>query len=1234
MKKIRFILAAFAATAILSAVETPTATPQSSPEFPKQPEIWINGGTPVKSDFNKETVADSFSGTILRKLDKMPETGEFAATYEFTAPKAGDYEFFAALITQIRAHGSPVEFRFDGGRWQQVPNNPSGNPAWCVSNAVSWNPLGMVNLKAGKHTLEFRITKRAQLGSWSFMCDGVAGFLNRPAPLAPAAEGETPVLKATPATQPELPKQGAIWINGGRPAKTNIGTKQLADSFSGTILYLLSKTPATGTFEAVYTFEVPKDAEYDFFGALITQGRAHGSPVEFKFDDEPFQTVRPNSAGRPAWGVSNAVTWDWLGSRKLTAGTHTLTLRVNRKAQLGNWSFMCDGIIGLEKGAWKEAAFTHFKGPELLTPGESVTVTYQQTGRAFPAELRLLFAGEPVISSGLMSGPGENSATLELPTMLPPGKYALALVPLDEPGRIIAGAAASVPRTSATAPARLAGVEAEGRGYRLKFEKGTAAPVLAMAFFNGKLYAASKLTDLTGQLPKTIADLAAGREIELQFRPLPAQPDNTIKQSLKLPGKALPLPKPVNYGAFLDRDKILHTWYMNHQNEYIFDGERYFPVGGMWCPDTLISRDSNPAGIAARMKKDLETIRSIKAGGLDDVYLNLSTSAPLWVRQAFVDMLEKEGIHYGYQLTAGGGDPIPSFFITRDRADAPGNYRGITRGVYASGRVTGRFPVEQKLAGLLVIDPARPQDGAKFAAFTDKVGRDLRHNIIDLETEQDFGKLREIAFPIELDSPENTEVILIPLLEAKMHHANLWNAKEFAALKKRLGWIDKIDWGKNLRFIVDPIKNETDMVNGTENLRQYTPEVNRAFAHYLKERYGSLKELHDAWGIAPTSFEEASRLIPLHTENSALWIDPESGKIYSGDPEQSFAWIDYQEMIRITYSALADEIAVYLKSLVNVPIVFKSVGVIGEKMSLSRRYLGYDGVGFECYLNQGIPGETGGGASRAEAEASSHTMWKVGTEVGHSAAVGNGGVKFFKDEAELRGMAENLARLGVSGFYFFGFDLKPGNLWNNHNYHDFPEGLAWAARIDREYAASGKSPVAATPRNYVFPGGYTWWWWTTRYQSFHGYEQNLIPQSARLAKAPLEWYSSTNTLPDDFDAVIINCPRPPFSRYFAGEIEKAIASGKPVSYVGGRSDLGAIPELDKFFTPETIRFKDGSAAQVLKPLPGCRVLAAEAGKPWALRSGNLTIVSRTPEKPPVSNADEFLRYLSEVSEAK
>lgn len=230
-------------------------------------------------------------------------------------------------------------------------------------------------------------------------------------------------------------------------------------------------------------------------------------------------------------------------------------------------------------------------------------------------------------------------------------------------------------------------------------------------------------------------------------------------------------------------------------------------------------------------------------------------------------------------------------------------------------------------------------------------------------------------------------------------------------------------------------------------------------------------------------------------------------------------------------------------------------------------------------------------------------------------------------------MAENLARLGVSGFFFFGFDLKPGNLWNNHNYHDFPEGLAWAARIDRDFAAPGKHPVAPTPRNYVYPGGFAWWWWTTRYKAFYGYEQNLMPLSARLAGTPLEWYSSTNSLPDKFDAVIINCPRPPFSRYFAGEIGRAIGSGQKVSYVGKRNDLGSIPELDKFFTDKIISFADGSSAQELKRLPGAKVLAEEKGRIWALRSGNLTIVSRTPDAEPKAGGDEFLHYLSEIAKS-
>jgi len=43
----------------------PEATPKTDPDFPKQADPWINGGTPVETNIGKNKVADSFSGTVL-----------------------------------------------------------------------------------------------------------------------------------------------------------------------------------------------------------------------------------------------------------------------------------------------------------------------------------------------------------------------------------------------------------------------------------------------------------------------------------------------------------------------------------------------------------------------------------------------------------------------------------------------------------------------------------------------------------------------------------------------------------------------------------------------------------------------------------------------------------------------------------------------------------------------------------------------------------------------------------------------------------------------------------------------------------------------------------------------------------------------------------------------------------------------------------------------------------------
>ncbi len=1035
---------------------------------------------------------------------------------------------------------------------------------------------------------------------------------------------------AVPALMPEFPTYPAIWINGGSPVRSSIGKEKVPDSFSGTILRKLSTKPETGTFSARYEFSVAQEDEYEFFAALTTQKQPYTSPVDFRFDLDSWREV-PASSKEIVWGISKAVSWHSLGRRKMTQGKHSLEFRISRRSSLGTWSFMCDGIAGFAIGQAGHIRDAVLRSPFI--PGKTLSIGFRYEGKPVPGVVKLTFAGESVLSSGILFRPGKNSFAFVLPAVLPRGDYKVEFFPLGSKN-----SRQSIPiaylQPVRSLPPRLLSVRLEEDRYSLRFSDGKAHPVLLLLFVQGKLYAALPVSSSEGTLPERFVELSRGRRTEIRFQPVPAVSGNWIVRNLDFAGSPVPLPKPVNYGVFNDCDGVAHFWYMNHAYEYIFDGRRYFPVGGMWCPGTLNSRDSESRGVAARLERDREIIRSIRKAGLDDVYLNLSSNAPVWVRQKFIDMLEEEGIHYGYQLAGGGGGVVPAFFITRDDPAAKGNYRALSRGVYSGGRVTAQFPLEQKLAGLLVIDPGNPEKGVEFIAFSDIVGRDLRSGIIDLEKAQDFGKLRRIVFPVGRKYPEGGQVILIPLLEAKVHHVDLWNPDVFREWKNRVSWIGAMRWGKHLRAFIDPIANETNMVNGTENLRQFTPSFNKAYEEYLRKRYVTLEKLKREWRADLKSFEEASRLIPLRLEDTLWLADPATGRVVRGELD-SFFWIDYQEALRESYADLADQAACYLKSLVNVPVVFKSVGVVGEKMSISRRYLGADGVGFETYLNQGIhPGEAAGGAARAEAEASSHTIWKVGTEIGHSAEVGNGGVKFFRSESELRTMAQKLLRLGVSGFYFFGFDLKPGNLWHNHNYHDFPDGLAWAARIERDFVLPAVPPIAATPANYVFPGGFSWWWWTTRYKALFGYEQNLIPLSARLGKESPAWFSSTNVLPEKFDAVLINCPRPPFSRYYAKEIGRAVSSGKPVYYVGFRTDPGAIPALDRFFTGDRIAFSDGSRAQVLRPVEGTRVLASEQGKVWALRAGNLIIVSRIPDGLPRNNADSFLRYLTEIIAAE
>ena len=1053
-----------------------------------------------------------------------------------------------------------------------------------------------------------------------------------------AFQSSAAVLSVTPAEDPEFPSRCSVWIPGGATVSNSMGAIDSKDSFTGKIPYKLSKTPESGDFSVKYAFEIPADGLYEFFAAIIRQGKAHSSPVEFRFDDGEWTSVipAPESAVRKTWGISNALVWESLGEHKMNSGKHSLELRITSKSKQGNWSFMCDGIVALQKGIWKNVKISELKlSDKSLMAGKNMDISFQSEGPAVLASISLCWNDETVLTKNMTVSQGLNKLSINLPEFLGQSDaYSLKISPLEDASAVIFSKKLPPysPFEKAMIPL-LKDVKLSGSKYEFTIsDKAESVSACVALFSEGKLYAVAELAKSSGELPPEILKYAAGRKAFLRFMFSPAIEGNFIEKDFSLPGAVLSA-KPLNYGIFKDRHNISHFWYMSRDYEYVFDNKLYFPVGGMWCSSTLISPARDLDTVKQTFAKDMDVIRKLREGGVNDVYLNLSTRAPLWVRQAFIDMLERENVNYGYQLNGGSGSTIRAFFITREKMtdDAP-KFQSLIHGTYEKGKLSVFLPKTYKLSGLLVFPSSDPSLFCRFVPLADKEGQDRRSGIIDLETVQDFADLRKISLPIELPLADGAEVLIHPQIDAKMHHSDVWDQENFRKVKENLSWIASLKWGKNLRCFIDPLSNETNMVNATENLRQYTDSFNADFAERLKLKYHDIKKLQDAWKLDVQDFAEASRLIPLRLKNDLYFADPESGKVYRTELKTSMAWPDYQDILRESYADHADEIAIYLKSLVNVPIVFKSVGVIGEKMSISRKYLGYDAVGFECYFNQGIPEETGGGASRAEAEASSHSMWKVGTELGHSAAVGNDGVKFFKDAQEVRNMAESMLRLGVRGFYFFGVELQPAKLWQNHNYYDSPEALSWIASVKKDYVLK-YSEHKPTPKNYVFPGGHTWWWWTTRFNCIYGYEDNLIPQSARLGTSQ-DYFSSTEVLPEDFDAVIVNLPDAPFSLRHAGRIAEAINSGRTLYYIGQRKDIGAIPALDSYFTQERISFADGSIAQVLKAEGGAEVLAAENGKAWALRKGNLTIVSRTPAEAPKNNADEFLKYLSGILAVK
>ncbi|WP_419644142.1 hypothetical protein [Victivallis vadensis] len=858
-------------------------------------------------------------------------------------------------------------------------------------------------------------------------------------------------------------------------------------------------------------------------------------------------------------------------------------------------------------------------------PGGEVVLEFDSPRRG-PEKIQLLLGGRVCAEQAFEAKPGTNRQVWRLPPDLGGNAYLLRLERSGLEGKVEIASPYPVP-----AAIRITGGRSlpDGVEFSLGSAVGHPVAVTVLVEIGGRVCGGETATVPAGEKrcrhrfsPELLKN-AAGRDALLLLTAAPGE--NTLMLPASFPGTVQPLPKPVNHGVYTDGHGRCHAWYMNHASQYIFDGAPYFPVGGMWSPRTPGNTSSTPPAeppekVLARAAEDIAVLDRIQEHGIRDVYINLGSWAKPSQIQYFVDLLEKRGVRYGWQLNAKNGSEIPAFFITFDRKNAPRNWQGPIRSEYRRGRISFDFPREFKATGFLATDGA---GFSRLLPFRDAEGVDVRKGI-DVDDGKDFSKQREISLVAELPLAEGTPVTLIPLVAAQMRHPDLWNAAVREEIRRKFDWVGAVKWGPNFRFFVDPVVNEGNMLNATENLRQYTPEINRAFRRELERKYRTLPELCAAWRCEIPDFETAARLVPCRTGAKLLLLDPETGAVYPSEPDKSLMWFDYNELIRRSYAGLLDEVSAELKRLVCLPVVNKLVGTGVEELHISRRYCGSDGIGFEVYLNHGCAQEASGGGAVAAAAVTPHTVWKVATEAGFSARPGNGGHRFFPDEKTLSDLAGALHSMGANGFFFFGIAL-PG-IWKEHSVWDQPEKLAWLDGVRKRFVRRSPAPE---PRTFLFPAGSAWWYWSDRFRALYDAPAGEIVQSLRLPDG--EWaYATQVAPPESAERVILHLPRPPYSRFHAAAVRKLFASECGIVFLGGREDLGTLPEVDRFFTGRTIRFADGSTAAELKPLPGCTVLASENGRPWALRHGRVLIVSRTPVTPAQHNRNlGFLHLKSE-----
>jgi hypothetical protein len=441
----------------------------------------------------------------------------------------------------------------------------------------------------------------------------------------------------------------------------------------------------------------------------------------------------------------------------------------------------------------------------------------------------------------------------------------------------------------------------------------------------------------------------------------------------------------------------------------------------------------------------------------------------------------------------------------------------------------------------------------------------------------------------------------------------------------------KLETGSGLRLFVDPIVNESGIVNWYESLLMDSSIYRQQFANWLKQKYGSIDTLNTAWNMSVPldSFDLATKLVPLHNgpagtpkADQVYLMDAATGQIYSSNIREGVMWDDHLAFRDESFGDFNNRIADCIKKSMNAPVIYKHIGVMKRYNVNKQLHGGFDGLGGEIYGDDPLTLTRKIGDTYATVEQAAKTEWFIVTEtqldenVGRKAASGKIG---YPDESTMHGHFDVLISAGAKGLYDFIFHAPhDANIKNYYSYTAKPEEYGWLENYRNQLLSDNnlnvmKDTLPEAFKAYAYPAGQMWWFNPTQRTAV--LPGNDYQGAGSLQGSDGKWVLPTADWNVYTDTILVSMEDGPATTVWGKPIRlipDLKNSGRKIIYMGLRKNLGALPNLDAYFTNETATLANGNTVQVLKPTLTSEVLyTTPDGKVWGLRDGNLWIIANS-----------------------